>query len=619
MENGADTKLVKDLNGKKFFIPSYQRGYRWMESEVRALLDDIHEFKPDGKEKYCLQPLLVQYDKEKGAFAVVDGQQRLTTIFIIYQILKKYILPAEEPFELVYETRSESEAFLRGLCEQSCDLAKTNIDFDHIYAAWQCIKSWIEDKGGAHWNSQYTFASNLFGKLNDYTMFIWYEIQEDVDPIGLFAKENTGKIRLTSSELIKALLLSGDNFKKGTPEQTKLDRQIQWGTDWNSMERRLAVDSFWCFLSNEINRETRIDLVFETLAREYNGEKEDSQKISEAQEYFSFLVLNRRFNEYSGEKADCAEEIWRDVRRCFAEFEDWYDDFLKYHVIGYLIAIADDKNKTVYEIWESFREKKKSEILAELHTKVIGSLKGISLEKLEYGKHNDEIKKVLLLHNILVLLPDWENTGTGSTGRYHFPFDHFKKRKIKIDDSEQKWDIEHIHAVGDALPKKLDDVRKYFAALSDYFRKPAEKDDELKRIHEEIADEISRFIEEKLDSRDKEDLSRIEEAKSFYEKLMQDYKDVDELSVDNGLGNLALLDYETNRSYKNATFSEKREEIVKQEKAGQFIPLCTKNVFFKLYTATPDNLYRWTGGDRDEYFKHIDTTLKPFLSEGEKK
>ena len=37
-------KPISDLLKEDFFVPSYQRGYRWTETEVKALLDDIYEF-----------------------------------------------------------------------------------------------------------------------------------------------------------------------------------------------------------------------------------------------------------------------------------------------------------------------------------------------------------------------------------------------------------------------------------------------------------------------------------------------------------------------------------------------------------------------------------------------
>lgn len=51
-----DTKYVGDITGK-FYVPPYQRGYRWGKEEVTRLLDDVLQ---NGKNNYCLQPIVVR-------------------------------------------------------------------------------------------------------------------------------------------------------------------------------------------------------------------------------------------------------------------------------------------------------------------------------------------------------------------------------------------------------------------------------------------------------------------------------------------------------------------------------------------------------------------------------
>ena len=124
-ENKIELKSVKELLGMKFFIPSYQRGYRWTEQQVNDLLNDVNGFKPMkdelGNESwYCLQPLVVanMEDERKKEynlpndewFEVIDGQQRLTTIFIILKLLD-----GDNSFSLKYQTRPKSEVFLENL------------------------------------------------------------------------------------------------------------------------------------------------------------------------------------------------------------------------------------------------------------------------------------------------------------------------------------------------------------------------------------------------------------------------------------------------------------------------------------------------------------------------
>lgn len=129
MPNDITLKSVRNLLGMNFFIPSYQRGYRWTEQQVKDLLNDIKEFIDNGTNNiYCIQPLVVKereqdilskikkansIDEVKqfllGSWEVIDGQQRLTTIKIILTVLQ------EKSYELEYETRTESKDFLNDI------------------------------------------------------------------------------------------------------------------------------------------------------------------------------------------------------------------------------------------------------------------------------------------------------------------------------------------------------------------------------------------------------------------------------------------------------------------------------------------------------------------------
>ncbi|MBF1070607.1 MAG: DUF262 domain-containing protein, partial [Prevotellaceae bacterium] len=100
MSESIGLKTIYELLGLNFFIPSYQRGYRWTEQQVRDLLQDILDFTTKDKEKgefYCLQPIVIKCCEEETIkqhnlssnlddniwYEVIDGQQRLTTIHII--------------------------------------------------------------------------------------------------------------------------------------------------------------------------------------------------------------------------------------------------------------------------------------------------------------------------------------------------------------------------------------------------------------------------------------------------------------------------------------------------------------------------------------------------------
>jgi len=144
---------VEKLLGKNFLIPSYQRGYRWKERQVTDLLDDILEFQKKDKEKgefYCLQPIVVTKNKNND-WEVIDGQQRLTTLYILLFYLeeaRKIIFGSSEKFSISYETREKAEYSSKKFLEeilQTKSVNNKNIDFYHMSRAFLTIKKWFED------------------------------------------------------------------------------------------------------------------------------------------------------------------------------------------------------------------------------------------------------------------------------------------------------------------------------------------------------------------------------------------------------------------------------------------------------------------------------------------
>ena len=118
-----ETKFVADISGS-FYIPSYQRGYRWSATEVVRLLDDIYQ---NGKKNYCLQPVVVR--KKGEQYELIDGQQRLTTLYLIYKYMKNVNPFFNEPaFTLSYQTRDQSEEFLKTL-----DMTKQDVITSQSY------------------------------------------------------------------------------------------------------------------------------------------------------------------------------------------------------------------------------------------------------------------------------------------------------------------------------------------------------------------------------------------------------------------------------------------------------------------------------------------------------
>lgn len=72
-----------------YIVPDYQREYVWTDKEVQQLLDDINEQIDGGSgREYFIGTIIVAPTAEKNHYEIIDGQQRLTTFFLLLLALK---------------------------------------------------------------------------------------------------------------------------------------------------------------------------------------------------------------------------------------------------------------------------------------------------------------------------------------------------------------------------------------------------------------------------------------------------------------------------------------------------------------------------------------------------
>jgi uncharacterized protein with ParB-like and HNH nuclease domain len=93
MKNGADRESQIQHRGSVqrcfYFVPDYRRKYVWTDKEVHQLLEDINEQIDAGPAReYFIGTALVSPLEQKNHFEVIDGQQRLTTFFLLLCALK---------------------------------------------------------------------------------------------------------------------------------------------------------------------------------------------------------------------------------------------------------------------------------------------------------------------------------------------------------------------------------------------------------------------------------------------------------------------------------------------------------------------------------------------------
>ncbi len=557
-------KPINDLLDKEFYIPAYQRGFRWTEKQVIALLDDIYEFEKQEKEKgefYCLQPLVIKQKQENNQYEVIDGQQRLTTIYLILKSLNETL------FSLEYETRTESKVFLEHIREKYQNEKDRNIDFFHISNAYQSINNWFDERKLNNEN----FKSNFKETLLNQVKVIWYEIE--ADEVEAFSRLNSGKIPLTNAELIKALFLNRSRIKQNDDnEQIIRLKQEQIAFDWDRVESELQNDDLWYFIKNTNSSneyQTRIDYLFELFLNNIY-----KYKYIDKSDYGIFIAFNQYMEEKSKNEKKDILDIWIEIKQIFQTIKEWLIDKEFYHIISYLVATETTK---LPEILSKFKGRTKSEFKECLKEDIKQSLKNITLEDLTYENNKDKnaIKKVLLLHSIQTMLNNENET-------VRFPIDQYKK---------ESWDIEHIHAIATDVKIKKEELKDWL--IQNYVKKNGNNEDE----------DLNNVINKIINSEESKEIESEQKRQEIIDYVLGE--------VDHSLGNLCLLDSSTNRSYKNASFKVKRSEIIKRDGEGTFIPICTRNAFMKYYyTEKVGSLDLWNDEDRKYYLKNIQNTIK---------
>ena len=668
-EGNIDLLTVDKLLGMKFRIPSYQRGYRWRGAQhVKTLLKDLDLFKaeldhdPDSPRVYSLQPLVVkrtvpsskhddllrslrdpsQTDSvEKAArlfetyyeWEVIDGQQRLTTLFLILTYLKLSHL-----YTITYDTRDGSQEFLKKFANPSGNMeseSETNIDFSRMYEAYGAIKNWFKDKDE-------DYRKDFRRLILERVQFIWYESVGE-PAIEVFTRLNIGNIKLTDAELIKALILNQDSFidfggfRFSDAARLKLARG-KIATEWDAIERRLQDDAFWLYIqpydpkAKEVP--TRIDFLLCIVAKRMKMDL-DANEVHDDHELFH--RYEQYFSQHKGsqEKRSAARErVWRTITETYHVLEEWFEDSKLYHYTGYLMALENTPHTVdgLLEEWFSEGQDKKS-FIAKLEQLIRDSLSKIrgyarkqttgaaskSLLDVTYdegGLSKVECTPLLLLHNIMTVIKQGEVMAKNELYRgqrvyYKFPFNLYKR---------EDWEIEHVDPHTQNSMEKLQDQKEWLLSVYPF-------------VSKDLRERIVMFYESEGKS---EEFSLLREACATLPELTRDALKDDEKNM---IWNFVLLDGGTNASYGNSLFPAKRRTIMykeqgikvkdpvlkddgnggfhvvwtKEKAKTPFVPMCTKQVFLQYYSEARTAPLVWSKSDAASYRNNLKEMLEGFL------
>lgn len=495
----------------EFRIRGYQRGYKWTKTQADQLIDDLISYgqkqhlidnngnyqENDQASAYYLQPISV-CPSDNNIFDVIDGQQRLTTIWLLLYACsnnKKKGHIEKPTFKVKYDSfMNWQDDFIN---VSSKNFQQLSLNHFHIHEVYETFNKRIGIYQKENKNNKIK-APTIYSILLIHTKIIWSDISTENtsndDAIKTFTNLNSGKIPLTCGELIKGLVLQKNSFHEITTQTDSLiideDKRLLFAIqdliknsreskvlydkiarEWDEFERELHDESLWHFIYNKETNyiyDTRLEYIFNLIEQTDKGD--DSMR--------SFEIL---YHEVTNKAIEAIEQFWDNVEKYNATIREWYKDKEYYHLIGYLVAttpwiktnddrISTEKTVISYLInglysdnWSKskLREEIKKLIIRSLNDTLEdsrdgdeGQLDSDILDNLRYKLDYEAIRRYLLFFNIHTILMQ--------EGEERFPFNRYK---------EENWDIEHIASQTDfkALKKDTNEAKLWALHILQYF------------------------------------------------------------------------------------------------------------------------------------------------------
>lgn len=441
--NSLNLLAIPELCNKNIFIPDYQRGYRWGDTQIRQMLEDIYSFIYDKNAAgsfYCLQPVVVKkmtsdevaVNKLESAFdnntwyEVIDGQQRLTTIRIILALESQIDRFNKMRFNMYYQTRpelgklfdklridEENERFIV-IFDNDNDQCK-DIDSWHIHNAANKILDWFQNGSGYFQPSIQEFKGGFYENFSNTkekdksVQVIWYELCDKSDPYEMFKRLNDKSISLNNAELIRGMFLSDSAVYKGEElllsqfdedvrpivEKRELARkQSHIIEEWDIIEKQLWDDKFWSFIKKDKNSDDyscRIEYIFDLISKKTSNQKDS---------LYTYLEFDGMLK--SGAVKDLWD-LWLKVETYFSLLIAWYNDRYYYHKIGFLTTelgssvLIEMLSESTNVSKQEFKRTIEGRINSAIHDK---KKPGRRILDYTYKDDYNMLKRVLFLYNV---------------------------------------------------------------------------------------------------------------------------------------------------------------------------------------------------------------------------
>lgn len=219
-----DTETIqvsKLFNENSYVIPIYQRNYAWEADQIEQLIDDIDSaVNPQDKTLHYFLGSLVVNILEPGTYEVIDGQQRLTTLYL----LKAYLGCEFNAKALRFSARKKSNQALdyvysKSQSQQSQELSNSDLYSEEIINGFKIIEQYFktgsvassnatQEIGGSDENEKLKEIKGNFAEKLDNVNIIRVQVPRNIDLNHYFEIMNTRGEQLEPHEIAKAKILS---------------------------------------------------------------------------------------------------------------------------------------------------------------------------------------------------------------------------------------------------------------------------------------------------------------------------------------------------------------------------------------------------------------------------
>ncbi len=502
-------QLLETGKVNKFIIPEYQRPYAWSDEQIQTLFEDLVEYTENNNESTYFLGTIVSYENENGEQEIIDGQQRITSLFLLLRALYSKLNSMTETKEVKnFKGQIESALWEQDELTAEVDFEKTLIESRVMRDEGNKVFSEILITGNVDGSAKDNYSLNykLFTELiekyatSEPELFFWFirnvlnkaillPITADSQDTALtiFSTLNDRGLALSDADIFKAKIYNqlDTNGKATFIEQwQKLDDEA---TNANESIQKLFYYYMFYLRALENDRNTTTPGIRKYYSRNNFEQLYKSDVMTNLNKLLNlWLVVNNR--------VEIEDEEWSkniEIKQVLDILTSYPNEFWKYPVVIYYLKYNDSDG--FEELFLKFLKK----LLAVLAARYIVTPTINAVKRGILNLNSEIIKSSVPAFNFPSVseqeLRDKIKLAHRNTVRMILKILAYQNQKDLL---PEKWEIEHI------LPQKWQ---------TNYF--PSNSDSEVQELVEHIGNKIP--FEKKLN---------IIAGNGYFKKKQQSYE-----------------------------------------------------------------------------------------------